>query len=220
MKITLDRKQTIYFTSDTHYSHKNICSATTEWSVEKKVRKFKSLDHMNTTLVDNINATVGEDDVLIHMGDWSFGGEEKVLEFRRRVHCKNIHLLEGNHDYDVTNLAFDKQHRIFETVKNYQFLSLKVPNEAIDGRQSKASQYRFVLCHYPFASWNGMAKRVMHLHGHIHTPTSDRVGPGRMLDVGVDGHPEFRPYSLKEVLKLIEGREVKGLLQHTHDHHS
>jgi len=65
-----------------------------------------------------------------------------------------------------------------------------------------------------------MAKRVMHLHGHIHTPTSDRVGPGRMLDVGVDGHPEFRPYSLKEVLKLIEGREVKGLLQHTHDHHS
>jgi len=31
---------------------------------------------MNDTLVNNINEMVGENDVLIHLGDWSFGGFE------------------------------------------------------------------------------------------------------------------------------------------------
>ena len=37
-------------------------------------RDFKSLDHMNDAIVDNINNMVGVNDVLIHLGDFSFGG--------------------------------------------------------------------------------------------------------------------------------------------------
>ena len=64
-------------------------------------RKFDSLQDMNQRLVDNINNMVGEDDILIHLGDWSFGGFDKIEEFRSQINCKNIHLTFGNHDHHI-----------------------------------------------------------------------------------------------------------------------
>ena len=91
MKLVLEKGQRLFFTSDTHYGHGNICSATTKWvSAENLTRDFKSLDHMNDVLVNNINGMVGENDILIHLGDWSFGGFDKIEEFRNRILCKNV----------------------------------------------------------------------------------------------------------------------------------
>jgi hypothetical protein len=79
MKIVLEKGQRLFFTSDTHYGHSNICRATTKWTDSDSVtRDFKSLEHMNDTLVNRINETVGEDDILIHLGDFSFGGFENI----------------------------------------------------------------------------------------------------------------------------------------------
>ena len=51
MKLILEKGQQLFFTSDTHYSHSNICRATTRWAgSENLTRDFKSLDHMNDTL--------------------------------------------------------------------------------------------------------------------------------------------------------------------------
>jgi calcineurin-like phosphoesterase family protein len=51
MKIILKEGQQLFFTSDTHYSHKNICRATTSWAdSEDKTRDFKSLEHMNSII--------------------------------------------------------------------------------------------------------------------------------------------------------------------------
>ena len=56
MKLTLEKGQQLFFTSDTHYAHSNICSATTKWEgASNMTREFNSLDHMNATLVNNIN---------------------------------------------------------------------------------------------------------------------------------------------------------------------
>ena len=96
MKLILEKGQQLFFTSDTHYSHSNICRATTRWAgSENLTRDFKSLDHMNDTLVNNINEMVGENDVLIHLGDWSFGGFEQIEEFRIQTlqrSCFQLHL--------------------------------------------------------------------------------------------------------------------------------
>ena len=55
MKLVLEKGQRIFFTSDTHYNHANICSATTTWvGAENLTRKFKSLSQMNDALVNNI----------------------------------------------------------------------------------------------------------------------------------------------------------------------
>ena len=91
MKLILEKGQNLFFTSDTHYSHSNICRATTRWTdADSVTRDFKSLEHMNDTLVNNINEVVGQDDILIHLGDFSFGGFDKIKEFRDRIICQKI----------------------------------------------------------------------------------------------------------------------------------
>jgi calcineurin-like phosphoesterase family protein len=102
MKIKLNTGQKLWFTSDTHYDHKNICSATTSWvGAENLTRKFSSLDQMNDELVNSINTKVGQDDILFHLGDWSFNGFENTRKFRERIVCKNVHLILGNHDHHI-----------------------------------------------------------------------------------------------------------------------
>ena len=102
MKLILEKGQRLFFTSDTHFNHSNICRATTRWSEANNLtRDYKSLDHMNDTLVNNINEKVGEDDILVHLGDWSFGGFESISEFRNRILCENIYLTYGNHDHHI-----------------------------------------------------------------------------------------------------------------------
>jgi calcineurin-like phosphoesterase family protein len=113
IKIEVDSKnvplQNVWITSDTHYSHKNICRGTTEWRTEdgqipiSQTRDFATIEKMNASIVNNINEVVGQDDILIHLGDWSFGGFEKIREFWDRIICKNIHLVLGNHDHHIEN---------------------------------------------------------------------------------------------------------------------
>jgi hypothetical protein len=59
----------------------------------------------------------------------------------------------------------------------------------------------------------------MHLHGHCHLPTNKRFGVGKRMDVGMDGHPEFRPYNLiREVVPLLKNRPIKSEIGE--DHHT
>ena len=105
MKIRLEESQRLFFTSDTHYNHKNICRGVSDWGKggEFSTRDFNTLSKMNDTIVNGINEVVGQDDILIHLGDWSFGGIDSISEFRRRIICKNIHLVLGNHDHHILN---------------------------------------------------------------------------------------------------------------------
>ena len=202
MKIVLEKGQRLFFTSDTHYGHSNICRATTNWTDSDSVtRDFKSLEHMNDTLVNRINETVGEDDILIHLGDFSFGGFENIEEFRSRIFCKNIHLVHGNHDHHIRNNRENIQDR-FISVSDY--LQVRIYDQD------------FVLSHYPFASWNGLNKGVIHLHGHVHLSNKDKWGKGKRLDVGVDGNGLF-PYSLSEIVHMMDRRDVRSDMDI--DHH-
>lgn len=205
MKIVLNKGQRLWFTSDTHYNHANICSATTRWKDPVTLREFKTLEHMNAHLVDNINSVVGQDDILIHLGDWSFGGFEKIQEFRDKIVCKNVHLITGNHDHHIENNR-DNCQSLFSSVNKYVELSVTKD----DVKQS------FVLMHFPLASWNDMARSAIHLHGHVHLSPRHRIGPGKMMDVGVDGN-DLKPISVGEVLTLMERQPVKSMLEV--DHH-
>jgi calcineurin-like phosphoesterase family protein len=218
MKITLNPGQEIFFTSDTHINHKNICRGVSSWLEDPSMRDFRTrdfpnLDKMNSTIIDNINRKVGQDDILVHLGDFSFGGHVHIPEFRHRIICKNIILLFGNHDEHIQKNTNDYQ-SLFSTTAHYLELEVSKPTHPIFGGSIK---HNFVLSHFPIASWNNMAKNWMHLHGHVHLDKVRKVGPGKMLDVGVDGN-DLTPYSLSEVLTLIKDRPIKSLLEH--DHHA
>ena len=214
MKLILEKGQRLFFTSDTHYSHANICSATTSWvGAENLTRKFKSLNQMNDALVNNINSIVGENDVLIHLGDWSFGGFDKISEFRNRILCKNVHLTYGNHDHHIRNNKEDIQD-IFSSTQDYLFLDIRRPSILGKGQMDK---YSFVCMHYPIASWDSMNDGVIHLHGHVHLPPNLRLGDGKSLDVGVDGN-NLNPISLDEILTIVKNQPIKKLSL-PKDHH-
>jgi calcineurin-like phosphoesterase family protein len=70
--------------------------------------------------------------------------------------------------------------------------------------------------HFPIASWNDMARGSIHLHGHVHLEPNKRIGPGKMMDVGVDGNNLY-PISLAEVITLMDKQPIKSML--TFDHH-
>jgi calcineurin-like phosphoesterase family protein len=210
MKINLNKGQKLWFTSDTHYNHGNICSATTQWTDPVTCREFKSLEYMNTVLVANINEVVGQNDILFHLGDWSFGGFESISEFRNKIVCQNIHLITGNHDHHIENNR-DQVQNLFSSVNKYLELVVKtnVGTPLMD-------EHKFVLMHFPIASWNNMARGAIHLHGHIHLNQQQRFSPGKMMDVGVDGN-NLHPISMNEVVSLMKNRPTKSVLPQ--DHH-
>lgn len=250
MKVTLEKDQKIYFTSDTHFHHSNICKGTTKWEDSRTYRPYETLSEMDNALVEAINSTVGENDILFHLGDWSFGGIEQIWEFRKQIKCKNIHLITGNHDHHILgdkilpNCHFNHNNEIvdgenpnkyedsrdsmfsvqtqelFKSVATYKFLTVSIPQGRVNGQQLKNKKIRLVLCHFPIASWHDMNKGVLHLHGHIHTPNEYKIGPGKMMDVGVDGSDGYKPYELREITQLLIPRPISGLLQHKFDHHN
>jgi calcineurin-like phosphoesterase family protein len=210
MKLTLEKGQRLWFTSDTHYNHANICSATTKWNDPVTCREFKSLEHMNAHLVGNINEVVGQDDILFHLGDWSFGGFEQIQKFREQIVCKNVHIITGNHDHHIENNREDVQ-SLFSSVSKYLNLNVKwnVGTPLMD-------EQRFALMHFPIASWDNMARGAIHLHGHVHFPPDKRIGLGKMMDVGCDGNNLY-PIDMSEVIMLMRKQPIKSLFEF--DHH-
>ena len=213
MKLIKTSDQDIWFTSDTHYHHKNICKATTKWiNADSETRDFPSLDKMNDTLVNNINRVVKPDDILFHLGDWSFSGIDKMKEFRSRLVCQNIHLIYGNHDTSI--MADPTLQVLFSSVQHY--LELDIRMYTGQKQHKLVFQQEIILCHYPIQSWNHMNKGSIHLHGHVHLPFNKRLGKGKMMDVGVDGN-NMMPLSLLEVMRIMAKQPIKANFEF--DHH-
>jgi calcineurin-like phosphoesterase family protein len=197
----------VFFTSDTHYSHKNICRGVTDWRTQDgevpvhSTRDFNTIELMNNALVDNINSVVGQDDTLIHLGDFSFGGFENIGNFLDRLVCKNIHLVLGNHD---THIKYDRDGIQDRFLSVQQYLEVKI------------NDYYFVLSHYPLQSWHGLNKGVIHLHGHVHLPKNLKFGNGKKMDVGVDGN-DLNPYLIDDIIKIMNKRDIVSDM--IKDHH-
>jgi calcineurin-like phosphoesterase family protein len=199
----------VWIFSDPHYNHSNICRGTTNWRTmdgeipEEQTRDFTTIEKMNESILNGINWNVGQDDILICLGDWSFGGFEYIEEFRNRIVCKNVHLVLGNHDNHIERNRGDIQ-KLFTSVSHYETLVI--------------NKKTFRLFHYPIQSWNGMNSGDIHLHGHVHLPPNRKFGQGKKMDVGIDGHPEFRPYNvMREIVPIMDKRDARSDMPN--DHH-
>lgn len=194
-----------FFTADTHYGHVNIASKNgSQW--KSGWRGFKDVDDMNNHLVKQINLTVGPDDTLYHIGDWSFGGIDNIWKFRSQIVCNNIHLILGNHDHHIEGnkilpgIATNAQD-MFSSVSHYKEISI--------------GNNIYVLSHYPMAVWHGNGKNWRHLHGHCH---GSFKSIGLSMDVGVDVAAymtgDYRPFSEDEIEDCMHLKTPKLL-----DHH-
>ena len=67
----------VFFTSDTHFYHGNI--------IRFCNRPFKDVEMMNETIISNWNNTVGQDDIVFHLGDFCLGGSAEWTKILDRL---------------------------------------------------------------------------------------------------------------------------------------
>lgn len=229
----------IYFTSDTHGFHKNICRGTSEWDLNKalsgsshqKTRDFDTIEQMNTAIINDINNLVKEDDELWHLGDWTFGGLDKIWEFRKQIKCRNIHLIYGNHDHHIennkkviviesnpnnVNLIFPRKFQSNGSTMEFYLQDLFSSCQYY--KELKINGRMFILSHYAHRVWNHSHKGTIHLYGHSHG-TLENTPWGKSMDVGIDNAfkllGEYRPFSITEIIDIMDKRETLIL-----DHHN
>ncbi len=158
---------------------------------------------MNQRIVDGINNNVPENGLLIHCGDWSFGGQEKVFEFHKRLKVKNILITRGNHDHLIWPLELHNV--IIDDIKYLQF-----------------ETFKFVFCHYPMLHWHEMNRGSFMCHGHLHGDEDEVIKTihqnYRTMDVGVDVayklFGEYRPFKLTEIIDMLK---YKGTIERHED---
>jgi calcineurin-like phosphoesterase family protein len=80
---------TIWFTSDTHFFHENV--------IKYCSRPYQNIEEMNSKLIDNWNSCVKKNDIVWHLGDFSFGSKDNIRKILPRLNGR-IRLIKGNHD--------------------------------------------------------------------------------------------------------------------------
>ncbi|MCR4308205.1 MAG: hypothetical protein NUV80_06625 [Candidatus Berkelbacteria bacterium] len=184
----------IYFTSDTHFFHKNI--------IGYCARPFGDVQHMNDIMVEKWNEKIDPIDTVYFLGDLSFSNEEKAVEIVTKLNGIKIWIL-GNHDkklvkQETLRTLFSSIHEYFETKEHFVYQN--------DEGQILEFNQSLILFHYPIQSWNGKNFGSWHLHGHTHKAV--HIDTDLRLDVGVDGH-NFYPWSIDEIRDLFALRTVK-----------
>ena len=185
MKVKYDKEEAkhLFFTSDTHFDHKNILKYCN--------RPWETVEEMNQGLIDNWNSVVGPDDTVFHLGDVTFGGNTNLIEYVSQLNG-HIILIKGNHDKKLQQTICDK---LFD----YSCQQLRLNIEG----------YTVILNHYPFLCF----VEDIQLFGHIHsgpTSISDDVEKffcygdhDRLLDVGVDNN-SYKPVSWEQIKNHYE----------------
>lgn len=91
-----ERKQKIFVISDTHFAHNNI--------IQYCQRPFESVWWMDQYMIKRWNEVVGDDDIVIHCGDFAFTkakhevAEETLTNLTMQLKGHKI-LIKGNHDH-------------------------------------------------------------------------------------------------------------------------
>lgn len=180
----------IYFTSDLHFSHKNI--------INYCERPFEDVHEMNKFIIEQINSIVKENDELYILGDFCHH-KSLPITFREKINCKKVHLILGNHD--LCHKFDDAGFESIDFVKEITHCNQKI-----------------FMSHYPHRSWPSSHKGCFHLYGHTHSKLNhEDVASNKLtLDVGVDntvnyGKPFGQPWSFKELQVLFSKRKQNEL---------
>ena len=165
-----------FFTADQHYGHQNI--------IRFCDRPFSTVEEMDAELVKRHNEVVGEDDTVIHAGDFAFRNARSVQTYIDELCGRHI-FVRGSHDRWMD-----------ETVRD--ILELKIEDQFL------------VVCHYALRTWPRSHFNSWQLHGHSH----GQLEPvGKQWDVGVDNN-DYYPVSFERIREIMAGRpDNEGLVR-------
>src|SRR5579875_2204063 len=86
----------VWFTADFHFGHFNI--------IRYCNRPFANTQEMDEAICEHVNACAKPNDTLYFLGDFCLGGPDRVTAYRKRLACRTIHFIEGNHDRTARKL--------------------------------------------------------------------------------------------------------------------
>jgi calcineurin-like phosphoesterase family protein len=159
-----------WFTADEHYGHANI--------IKYCNRPFNSVAKMDCELINRHNSVVGENDTVVHAGDFTLIPNAKI------VNRDYINLLRGKH--------------VFLKGSHDRWLpgSVSLWTKVIEGQP-------LTVFHYCMRSWPASYHGSWLLYGHSHGRLADA---GKQHDIGVDNN-HFYPVSFEQIKKIMATKE-------------
>ena len=143
-----------YYISDTHFMHENI----TKFDAVYGGRRFSSIEEHDNLIIENINKVVTPQDNLYFLGDISWRNPEQTIEILKKINCKNLFAIKGNHDRALKDGRVKK---LFQGVYDYKVLQ--------DGDKT------VVLSHYPILFYQSQHRKSILLYGHLHNTREERL---------------------------------------------
>ena len=171
----------IFFTADTHFAHETI--------IDYLNRPFKTVEEMDSTIVENWNSTINDNDIVFHLGDVFFDNDndDYIKEILGKLKGKK-HLVPGNHDKRSSKFKILEQFFVIEPPLR-DFWTI------VDGQT-----YSYSLCHYPLEAWHESYRNSYNFHGHTH----GRIAANsQRIDVGVDCW-NFYPVEQRELIEKLK----------------
>jgi calcineurin-like phosphoesterase family protein len=185
-----------WFTSDTHFFHRNVvlyCErpyvrfngelvrpCDTDETDTDKLKNMVDVEAMNADLIKNWNSVVAPEDTVIHLGDFAMGQKSEYANIVSQLQGHKV-LISGNHDRSVSSMrlvGFDEVYKYGRPIE-YE----------LDG-------HKLLLNHYPIYKDLWPAGTEYMLCGHVH---DEWVRQGGTINVGVDVR-DLKPVSLDQLL--------------------
>lgn len=193
-----------FVTSDWHVGHAK--------AIGYDHRPFADLEDMHRVLINNYNATVGNNDVCYFLGDIGF--RDEGFDIIPRLKGTKVCVL-GNHDKSkgrMLEMGFDLVlNGVMTTIGENIITMTHCPLRGVF-REGSINQDGEVMRNFnPLENWHGEAKHQVysmpdfgqfHLHGHTHKRKENDVISGRQWDIGVVGNG-YRPVSFSQVESWI-----------------
>lgn len=175
----------IWFSADPHFNHEN--------ALKYFRRPFLSVDEMNKNILKNYNDNIAPDDLFIILGDFA---SSKVNHFRNQIACKNVWLITGNHDENISSSA------PFQQIESLCKIIVNINN---------ATQ-KIILCHYAMRTWEDSHRGSYSLYGHTHGAMPD--DPETLsLDAGVDVH-NYCALNLNQIESMLSNKKKNWIPEH------
>lgn len=210
-----------HVTSDLHLSHKNIAKY-----AGRPFDNSTNTYHMDSTLINNWNNVVKEEDTVLCLGDMALGDMSLSIPMYSQMNGLK-YLIPGNHDGNSSvmrkryNKKLDKLQKWNELYAN-EFIVLPETGVEllliIDGKE-----YKGFASHYPpfndlhHGLNNDFADKfknlrpavpekdefVLHGHTHSHSVVEDDSGMRNVFHMGVDAH-DLKPVSAETVAEFFK----------------
>jgi calcineurin-like phosphoesterase family protein len=178
-------KMNVWFTSDTHFKHKNILKFC------PNTRRGADPDEMTEIMIQVWNEKIKPGDIVYHLGDVCFARQEETNAILARLNG-DLHLIQGHHDKVVVNGGAEK---FWKSIQPY--LRAKVNGQDI------------IMFHYPIKEWDSMHYGSWHLYGHVHGKDMG-LNDRRAMDAGIDNRPtaDMSPWHFDEIAAVMLERPV------------